>query len=255
MLSSGMIRPICLWLPTLTVFALSACGGSENDFFGDRGHAGRAGASSHAGSSSSSGASNSGGAGGWSSAGAVAVAGSSSSAGDVGSGGQGEAGDNNGGAPSAGASSGGRAGASSGGAAGSGHAGASGGGATAGHGGIQGGSAGSGGTNQEPSCSDLLKQASEQLDAARACNLAANSLQCTGTVKNTCNCQVPVQRSESAETKAYLNTLKKLDEKNCVAVCTAQACKLVSDAECKTSGSGSTGVCTAVSGGPGPGSF
>ena len=253
-----MVRPIAFWLPGFTVFALIACGGSESGFFSDVGHVGSAGASAHAGSTSGSAGSHAGAAGSSSSAGAGAGAGNPGTAGDLGNGGRGEAGNDDGGTESGGESSGGRAGANSGGGsagshagAGGSHAGAGGSGATAGHA----GQSGSAGSNQEPTCSDLLKQASEQLEAARSCNPDSHSLQCTGTVKNTCNCQVPVQKSDSAETKAYLNTLKKLDDKNCATVCTAQACKLVTAADCKTSGSDGAGVCTAVSIGPGAGYF
>ncbi|HYQ00090.1 MAG TPA: hypothetical protein VER96_15550 [Polyangiaceae bacterium] len=246
-----MARRICLWLPSLTVLALSACGGSETDFFGGNGSAGsnHAGNASHAGSTSSSGTGNSGSAGKSSSAGTTGVAGDLGSAGDSSIGGQGVGGNGNGGSPSAGSSAGGRAGAN--GSGGTGHAGSAGSGATAGHAGAQTGSAGSGGTNQDAGCSDLLKQASQQLEAARECNPNAKSIQCTGTVKNTCGCEVPVQRDDSSETRAYLATLKKIDAKNCTTVCTAQACKVVTDAECQSSGSDGAGVCTAVSPGHG----
>ena len=106
--------------------------------------------------------------------------------------------------------------------------------------------------SQELSCKELLKQADQQLDAARACSLAANARQCTGSVKNTCNCDVAVQREDSAETKAYLSTLKQLKAKDCVTVCTAIACRLVDDGECKASGSGAMGLCVASNSGPLP---
>jgi len=256
MLPSRMARRICLWLPALTVIALSACGGAESGFFSDvdrggasQGGASHGGASSHAaGSPSNSGGS--GNAANSSNAGNVGVAGGVGAAGD-GSAGEEEAGRSGGGASSAGASSGGRGGVSgASGAAGRGGAGGS--GAAAGHGGAQ---AGSGGKSDEPTCDDLFAQANQQLEAAQACSLSASSLQCIDTVKTICNCEVPVRRSDSAETKAYLATLRKIDTKNCKTVCTAQACKLVTDAECRASGSGSTGVCTAVNNGPGHGSF
>lgn len=255
MLRSRMAGRICIWLPSLTVLALSACGGSETGFFSDVASAGsgHGGASGHAGSSSmsssGSGSGNPGSAGSSNSAGAIGVAGDSSSAGDDGSSG----GSGNAGSASGGTSSGGRAGATASGGT-SAHAGAAGSGAAAGHAGSATGTAGSGGTNQELSCSDLLKQANQQLDDARACIPNAKLIQCTGTVKNTCGCEVPVQRDDSAETKAYLSTLKKIAAKNCATVCTAQACRLVTDAECKSSsGPDDAGVCTAVSIGPGRG--
>jgi hypothetical protein len=254
-LRSSMARRIYLWLPSLAACALAACGGSANDFFSNGGGSGRAGASSHAGSTSSSGASNSAGAsssaGDPGNAGAFGVGGTNSG-GTFATGGNGEAGRSDAGAPSGGSSSGGRAGASSSGGSG-GRTGTGGNSATGGHAGAQTGSAGAGGSKDDPSCDDLIKQANQQLEAARACSLAASSIQCNDTVKNLCNCEVAVRRDDSTETKAYLATLKKIDDKKCTTICTAQACKLVTIAQCKSSGSGTTAVCTAVIDGPGHG--
>lgn len=265
MLRSRMARRIYLWLPSLAAFALIACGGSASDFFDNGGGGGssRAGASSQAGSTSSAGTRNSGSAGvagdssgagvagDSSGAGAVGVAGSTSSGGSFASGGTGSGGRSNGGASSGGSNSGGRAGSSSGGAGG--RTGTGGNSATAGSGGAQAGSPGAGGSNNGSVCDELLKQANQQLEAARECNLAASSIQCNDTVKSPCNCEVAVRRDDSAETKAYLATLKKIDDKKCVTVCTAQVCKLVTNAQCRSSGVGSMAVCTAVSDGPGHG--
>lgn len=245
-----MARRIYLWLPSLAAFTLAACGGSANDFFSDGGSSGRAGASSHAGSTSSSGAGNSSSAGNPGSGGAVGVAGTLSSGGSVATGGNGDGGRNDAGGPSGGSNSGGRAGANGGGGTG-GRVGTGGSSGTAGHGGAQAGSAGAGGSKDDPSCDDLLKQANQQLEAARECNLAASSIQCNDTVKSPCNCDVAVRRDDSTETKAYLATLKKLDDKNCTPICTAQLCKLVTIAQCKSTGTGTMAVCTAVSDGPG----
>lgn len=251
MLRSRMARRIYLWLPSLTVFALSACGGSESDFFSSGGRSGssHAGASSHAGSSSTASAGSPSSAGNFGSAGAD-VAGSTSSGGSPGSGGDSEGGRSSGGTSSGGTGSSGRAGASSGGGSG-GRPGTGGSGATAGHGGR---SSGAGGTNDTTTCDDLHKLAEEQLDAARACNVAMSAPQCTTTVQNTCDCPVPVRREDSAETKAYLATMKKVKDKNCSWFCTKQACQQVTDADCKSSGSGSMGVCTVIDG-PGHGGF
>lgn len=251
MLRSSMARRIHLWLPSLTIAALSACGGSATDFFSDRGSAGsagssRAGASSQAGSTSGSSS-----AGMPGSAGTLgAVGGSPSSGGDSASGGDGAGGQSSAGAPSGGNSSGGRAGASNAGGA-AGRAGSGGSGATAGS--AHAGSPGAAGSNGDPTCDDLHQQAVEQLEAARACNLALSSLQCTTTVKDTCDCPVPVRREDSTETKAYLATMKKVTAKGCTWACTQQACEAVTDAECKSSGSGTMGVCTIVNKGPGHG--
>ena len=242
-----MARAIFIWLPSTIALALCACGGSsEGGFFSDivsgAGGTGHAGTTSRAGSTSSSG--------GPSSAGSPSNAGSPSSAGSPSTAGQGGASAGSGGAQTAGASSGGRAGStSSGGTGGSGATG--GGGAAAGHGGSQSGSSGSGGANQS-TCNELLKQANQQLDEARACNFAANSQQCTGTVKNPCNCEVSVHRDDAPETKAYLATLKQIMANNCVQVCTAALCKPVTIGQCKQSGSSTMGMCVAASNGPGP---
>lgn len=242
-----MARAICIWLPGLAAFVLSACGSSESPFFNDlprsgAGGTGHAGAAAQAGSVSSSGGSSNPG-----SAGSTTAAGSAGSPGELGGAGEEETGAGSGGATggsaaaTGGTSAAGGAGAHSGGTSG-GRGGAGGGGATGGRAGAP--SAGAGGSNQELSCSELLKLANQQLEAARACNLAANSLQCTGTVMNTCNCEVSVQRAESPETKAYLATLKQLKAKDCTTVCTAIACRQINDGECKSSGSGSMGMCT-----------
>ena len=249
MLVLRMPRRIVLWLPCLTLVALSACGGSENGFFSD----------------------DTGGTGGFSRAGAPSSAGSSSggpsSAGSIGAGtaGQDAAGNGSGGAQSAGAAPGGSTssgGASLGGAtnaggaagrtsgAGSGGSAASAGQAGGKGGSANGGSAGSAGSNQDPSCSELTKRASQQLEAARVCNLDQEALQCTGKVTTQCGCQVPVQRTESAETKAYLKTLKEIEDKHCIIACTAIACMAASNAQCKASGSSAMGTCVATSHGP-----
>jgi len=243
-----MARPIYLYLPSLAVFALSACGGSETGFFSPS-TSGGTGSSSHAGASSVGGST--------ASAGSPGSAGSAAGAGNLGSAGQDEAGDGSGGAQTGGAgnsggaagnSGGGRAGASARGGAG-GRTGAGGSGAAAGHAGSNSGGAGGGGANQDAACNELVKLATQQLEAARACNVAVNSLQCTGSVKTVCNCEVPVQRDASSETKAYLETLKKIKDQDCVQVCPAVACTQVTDAHCReSSSSSSTGSCVASHG-------
>jgi len=251
-----MPRPLCIWLPTLAVLALSACGGAESGLFSDVGGSGsggssRAGGPSLAGANSISGFGQGGNA---SNAGNPSAGGDSSSAGMPGSGGRADAGSSNGGSQSGGAGSGGRAGANNGGGSASGgRAGAGGSVGSAGQGGAQAGSAGTGGTSQALTCSELLKKASQQLEEARVCSVAANARQCTGTVMNQCNCEVSVQRVDSAETKAYLDTLKQLQKKNCAIACTTLLCKPVSDGECKQSGSSTAGLCVGVSYGFGPG--
>ena len=235
-----MARRIYLWLPCLTVLALSACGGSDTGFFSPVFTAG-AGGSSHAGASSNAGST--------SSAGSPSHAGSPDSAGQSSAGGE-SGGAGAGGANSGGANSGGNAGTTpSGGASGGGaRAGAGGSVASGGRAGANGGStnAGAGGSKPDPTCNELIKQANQQLETARECNLNADALQCTGKVSNQCGCQVPVQRTDSAATKAYLKTLQLLEDKDCIIACTAVACPSVANADCKASGTGSMGTCVST---------
>jgi hypothetical protein len=102
------------------------------------------------------------------------------------------------------------------------------------------------------SCSELLKLANQQLEAARACNVAADAMQCTGSVMTPCNCEVPVGKDTTTETKDYLATLKRLKDKDCTQVCTALACIAPNNAQCKASGSSIMGTCVATSHGPTP---
>jgi len=237
-----MARRIYLWLPSLTVLALSACSGADTGFFSPVLTAG-AGGSSHAGASSS--------------AGSTSISGSTGQAGSPPAGGAGRTGASSGGAQTGGASSGGAStgGANSaGGVAGRAAGGAGGTGASAGHAGANGGSAnaGAGGSNPDSICKELLKQADQQLEAARECNLAADALQCTGKVTNQCGCQVPVQRTDSTATKAYLKTQQLLEDKGCIIACTAIACPSVTNAQCKASGTGAMGTCVSTTHGPTP---
>jgi hypothetical protein len=246
-----MARPSYLWIPSLTVLALSSCGGHADDFFSNV-NAG-AGGASHAGSTSSAGSPSV--SGGPSSAGSVSDPGSAGQT-QVGSGGAQAGGTSSGGvggAPTGGGATS-SAGVSNGGATNSGGSAgraAGGSGATAGSAG-QKNSAGAGGTMQGQTCNDLIKQATEQLEAARVCRLDADALQCTGKVTNLCDCQVPVQRTESTETRAYLKTLKLIEDKNCAVACTAIVCTSVSNAQCRGSGSSVTGSCVATNHGPSP---
>ncbi len=239
-----MARRIYLLVPGATVFALLACGGASDPglFSGSGSSAGDPG--SAAGASDSAGAS--------ASAGSPSSQGGSSVGGSVGVAGEPAGGTNSG---AAGAQTGGSAGsaehagaggsaagesssAGSGGNAAGGSAGSTG---SAGSGGSTAGSGGSGGT--ELTCSELLAQAAKQLQAARACNVAKNAEQCTGKVK-TCNCDVPVENEDSAETQAYEATLKQINQKKCVQVCPALACTPVNRAQCRASSAASTaGTC------------
>lgn len=267
--------PLSLLFPGLAALAFfNGCGGAADpDLFssGAEGGAlsGKGGGGVVAGSSSTvagSGSSMSGGsAGGASSAGASSsgASGGSASGGSssAGQGGSSVAGASNGGTSGsghAGANTGGSSGSGHGGAGGAPHAGAGGGaggaaaagagsggsaGASAGSGGTAGGNAGSGG---DPSCAQLFNQAEKQLEAARGCNIAMNVEQCTGKVNSTCGCPVPVQRSDSAATKAYQATLKQIDKKNCAPQCAALACYPLVNAQCKVPGGSTAGLCTAA---------
>jgi hypothetical protein len=146
---------------------------------------------------------------------------------------------------------------------GSGGSGAGSGGTAAGAGGSAAGSAGSAGAaaaagsggsgGSAATCQELLAQATSELTAARACNLAHNATQCTGKVKTTCNCEVPVEDPDSPETQAYEATLKQINENRCVQVCPAIACVAVNHAQCQASAIFSTaGSCVS---GYGPTTF
>ena len=197
------------------------------------------GSSSSAGSNGSAGTSSTGGsnaAGGHANGGNTSVGGNGN-AGNGDTGGSGNAG-GMGGSNSAGA--GGNAGTSS---AGTSSGGA--GGSSAGAGGSN--TAGTGGGGGNPSCQDLMALAESQLAAARACDNSHNAMQCTGKVNTTCGCQVPVESNDSDETKAYLATLKRFQDKPCVIACTALACLPIQHAQCQSQGQ-SGGMCVAVTG-------
>lgn len=220
--------------------ALAACGGvKEPDFFsasnggGASGSSNRGGASTTGGESARAGAANggapsSGGTAGDGSTDAGSADGGSTTAGstNAGTGGAAQAGTSG----SAGSPSGGRSGA--GGASGGGNGGSN----------ANAGNAGSG----DETCATLFAKASQQLTAAQVCSFASQAPQCTGTVKNLCNCGVFVNGKESAETKDYEATLAELSKKKCVQVCTAVACLPATHASCKASSLGSaTGTCAA----------
>jgi len=240
----AMTRPLIRWLPALTACALfSACGGvSETGFFGTIVDTGGTGGSSQAGATSNGGASPNASSGSPGNVAGASSLGGSSSAGQA---------TDAGGAPTGGVSS---AAAGSSGTAGA-AAGSSGSGGNAGIAGSSGGatSAGAAGATADLSCSELIKQGTRQLEAARVCNIAVDAVQCTGKVTNRCNCQVPVQRLDSPETKAYLETLKQLDAKNCMTTCTG-VCSRMTNAECRPSlssiGSAASGSCVASNSGP-----
>ena len=236
-----MARPIISYLCGLAALALfGACGGvSEPGLFSPSGDgSGLAGNSSQAGASSRGGgpATPAGGAVGASASGGLGTGGEAESDG----GSSGDGGSSSAGATQAGGSGGiDSAAGSAGSVAGSAGAGAGSGGAGSG------GAAGGGGG--ELTCTKLFAQATKQLEAAQTCSLAANAMQCTGEVNNLCGCEVPVQRDNSAETQAYLATLKQIEKQKCTQVCPAIACFPVSFARCKANSPGSTGG-TCVSG-------
>ena len=89
--------------------------------------------------------------------------------------------------------------------------------------------------------------AESELTAARACDNSHNAEQCTGKVSITCGCQVPVESNDSDETNAYLATLKRFQDKQCVIACTALVCLPLQHAQCQAQGS-SAGMCIAVAG-------
>ena len=134
-----------------------------------------------------------------------------------------------------------------------GHAGMSGGGlgggaGLGGMGGPGGGAAsgGSGGVGGAPTCSDLLARANKQLDAARLCDTASKAPQCTGTVATTCGCEVPVEKSDSVDTKAYLATVAQIGQNNCMQKCPLVACAPATNAQCNAPSGTTIGTCAAL---------
>jgi hypothetical protein len=273
-----MARRIYLLAPSAIACVIFGCGGASDPglFSASGGKSGVSGASSVGATSGSS-------------AGSTAAGGDSSNAGGVGLGGDDTGGESAGGNNSAGSDTGGT------GAGEAGHSGSAGSvdragmdggaghaeGGSAGHaeGGSAGhaeggtgtggtdvagstssggktGSAGAAGGGNGPTCSELLTQAATELTAARACNVALNAQQCTGTVETTCNCEVPVEKDNSPATKAYQATLKQIQTKRCVQACPAIACSPVINAQCRASTPSSTqGSCVAGFAMPTPGTF
>ncbi|MEO6599624.1 MAG: hypothetical protein ABIQ16_07110 [Polyangiaceae bacterium] len=218
----------------VAVFAsFVACGGvSDPGLFSASSSAGvsnRAGASSDGGASAHGGSSSEGGA--------------SNSAGDSAAGAR----STDGGAANGGNSAAGSSGAAQ---AGAGNLGGTSDGGSANGGAGNGGGAGSvpnaGSGGEDETCQTLFAKASKQLAAAQVCSLAADSTQCTGTVKNLCKCDVPINHEVSAETTAYDATVEQLDKKKCVQLCSAIACFPATHAVCKASSLGSAaGTCVA----------
>ena len=128
------------------------------------------------------------------------------------------------------------------------------GGANPAGGGGKSGATGTGGGGAQVDCTDLVTLATKELASARACSLSADAEQCTGAVDTACNCEVPVEKNDSAATKAYLATLKELNAKHCLPPCGSLACSPVTRAECKADSAGSSkGTCSASFGLPTPG--
>jgi hypothetical protein len=226
-----MNRSILLSLPCLVLAAslFNACGGvSAGDLFTSSGGNGAAGTPGGGGESSEGGSPASAGTGsaeptaGESAGGAEPTAGAPAG------------GSNAGGAPAEGGSS---AGGASAGSAQGGSGGTALGGSSAG---------GSGPGTGEPTCKELYVRAEKELAAAQACNVAVDSKQCTGKVKTTCGCEVPVQRGDSPETNTYEDTLKQIDKKNCNQPCPAVACAPVNFAQCRAPMGSIMGTCTSI---------
>jgi len=263
-----MARRIYLLGASALAFAIFGCGGAgDSGLFGKSGvsGAGSGGAASVHGAGASSTPPGSGGD--TASAGDVGLggedAGGDSGGSNTGGTGNGQAGHSGSGGStghteggSAGHTEGGSAGHTEGGSAGhtEGGTGGTAGAGTAGSAASGGAGAGAGGDGGgDPTCSQLLAEATPELTAARVCNLAANAEQCTGTVQTVCNCEVPVESGDSLATKAYEATLKQIKAKHCSQVCPAIACLAVNHAQCSVSNFGTTdGTCVASFGLPTP---
>jgi hypothetical protein len=84
------------------------------------------------------------------------------------------------------------------------------------------GGRGGGGRGGTGDCDALLTAANEALTQAQVCNLTLDSIQCHDVVTSPCGCSVPVAKSESAETHAYLDALDALGD--CPVACTDVQC-------------------------------
>jgi hypothetical protein len=90
--------------------------------------------------------------------------------------------------------------------------------------------------------------AQSELETARACDNGRNALQCTGQVASVCGCQTSVETNDSAATTAYLDTLKRFQDKHCVIACSALACLPSQRGVCQSQGPSVGGSCVSVSG-------
>jgi hypothetical protein len=105
----------------------------------------------------------------------------------------------------------------------------------------RGGRGGAGGSGDE--CATLLADVRAKLKEAQACNLAQDSLSCTGLVTDECGCDVPVNNLKSEATKTYRAALDALGD---CAVCTEALCHSGDRAYCQSSGNAVDGHCALV---------
>lgn len=120
-------------------------------------------------------------------------------------------------------------------------------------GGAASGGQGAGG-GKAVSCEMLRTQLSNYLDSAQACQRTQmNQNPCTETVGTECGCQVPVNASNASAIDSYNSTLTQLKKQCSTGIaCTAALCVNPTNATCSMSGP-SSGRCVAVGANAGPG--
>jgi hypothetical protein len=95
---------------------------------------------------------------------------------------------------------------------------------------MRGGSGGQGGDD----CARTIANAQAALLAAQVCLPGVDALQCTGSVKDLCDCTVPVNDPDSDATKSYLS--QREAAMKCHPVCLAVVCREPTTALCGIGG-------------------
>ena len=110
-----------------------------------------------------------------------------------------------------------------------------------------GGTGGTGGAGGNPDCAKLNADHAQLLEAAKSCNPALSSPQCTLEAQRdpTCGCSTFVSADQSANVQTLKNIVAQFQALNCG---NGMACKCASptSATCEPASSGGAGTCTDV---------
>ncbi len=113
-------------------------------------------------------------------------------------------------------------------------------GGTGGAGGVPGG----GGAGGAASCSDLIRRADAELQAAQSCNVALNRVTCVDTVLSLCNCPVIIDMLSLPAAQSYLATKAEIEaRKDCLIGCPAVLCRVPGEGRCQPPETGVIGTC------------